>query len=302
MKSRKSRAWLGIAAVILLAAFGCILLANRQSGDTGKDKRAVINDKMISNLLEHRSKYIGDASNVGNLLDKLPYGENKKGMELETDSKPYGITINYRLEDMEASSENTIKSIKPVLQDNALILFSLIENVDTVKFNILPVNVKVQFERSEMQKYFDRGLWEYSSSKEYFKEFLMDIYFKIYIFPEKYSVAMSSIPGMQIMVSLNAALYDATYSKQCSTENGSLLTWGSNTGKIADDGKSLNSALGEPVYWSPVGMEETVGESVVTISILDTDGDIIAEKRVRIDKEDTHIYSVKPSYDMITGR
>lgn len=147
------------------------------------------------------------------MLGKLPYGENKEGIELATDSRPYGITINYRLEDIEGASENTIKSMEPVLQDNALILFSLIENVDTVKFNILPVNMEVQFERSEMQQYFDRELWDYSKDKKSYEEFLLDVYFKIFIFPEKYSISMSSVPGMRVVVSLNAALYDATCSK-----------------------------------------------------------------------------------------
>jgi beta-lactamase regulating signal transducer with metallopeptidase domain len=301
MKFKKNRAWLGIVAALLLVAFGCMLLTNGQSDDTGKNKSTVTDEKTLSNLLEHRTRYIGDASNVSNLLDKLPYGKNKEGIELETNSRPYGITINYRLEDIEASSKDTIKNVKPVLQDNALILFSLIENVDTVKFNILPVNVEVQFERSEMQQHFDRELWEYSNDKKSYEEFLLDIYFKIYIFPEKYSMSMSSVPGMRIMVSLNAALYDTTCSKKCSTENGTLLTWERNTGRITDHGKSLNSTLGEPVYWSPIGMEEAVRENAVTISILNTDGDVIAEKRIRIEKEDAHSYGTKPSYDIIPG-
>lgn len=300
MKFKKNRAWLGIAAAFLLVAFGCILLTNGISDGTGKSK-PIATDKTLSGLLENRTRYIGDAVNVSSLLGKLPYGKNKEGIELSTDSRPYGITINYRLEDIEATSEDTINSIKSVLQDNALILFSLIENVDKVKFNILPVNLGVQFERSEMQRYFDMELWEYSSDKKSYEKFLLNIYFKIYTYPEKYSMSMSSVPGMQIVVSLNAALYDATCSKKCSTENGSLLTWDRNSGKITDHGKSLNSTLGEPVYWSPLGTEETVRENVVTISILNTDGDIIAEKHIGIEKEDTLSYSVKPSYDIITG-
>ncbi|HHW31375.1 MAG TPA: DUF4825 domain-containing protein [Clostridiaceae bacterium] len=300
MKFKKNKAWIGFAAAFLLIAFGCILLTNGISDDTGKNK-PIATEKTLSSLLEHRSRYIGDASNVSNLLGKLPYGKNKEGIELATDSSPYGITINYRLEDIEASSEDIIINVKSVLQDNALILFSLIENVDRVKFNILPVNLEVQFERAEMQQYFERELWDYSGSKEYFKEFLQDIYFKIYIFPEKYSMFMSSVPGMRIVVSLNAALYDVNYSKKCSTEYGTLLTWDRSTGQITDHGKSFNPTLGEPVYWSPIDMDETAGENVVTISILNADGDIIAEKRIKIEKVEDYFYSVKPSYDIITG-
>jgi len=299
MKFKKNKTWIGVVSVLLLVAFGCILLTNGISDDTSKGK-PIAAEKTLSNLLEHRSRYIGDASNVSNLLGKLPYGKNKEGIELATDSRPYGITINYRLEDIDATSEGKIKSIKSVLQDNALILFSLIENVDKVKFNILPVKLEMQFDRSEMQQYFEKELWEYSNDKKSYEEFLLNIYFKVYTYPEKYSMSMSSVPGMQIMISLNATFYDTNCSKKCSTEYCSLLTWDINTGKITNHGKSLNSKLGEPIYWSPSVMEETVREDVVTISILNTHGNVIAEKRIRIEKEDTDSYTVKPSYGIIT--
>jgi beta-lactamase regulating signal transducer with metallopeptidase domain len=300
MKFKRSRIWLGVVAALILTVFGCTLLTNGRDDNTGKNKPAV-SDNKLSSLLEHKARYIGDAVNVGNLLDLLPYGKNKQGIELATDSQPYGITINYMLEGIEVSGDDTIKSVKSVLQDNSLILFSLIENVDMVKFTILPVNAEVQFERSEMQRHFERQLWEYSNDKQSFEEFLLDIYFKIYIYPEEYSMSMSSVPGMRVVVSLNAAFYDATCSKRCSTENGTLLTRDSNTGTVTDHGKSMNSALGEPVYWSPVDMEEAVGEDTMTISILDTDGDVIAEKRITIEKVDADTYGVRPSYDIFTG-
>jgi len=302
MKFRKNGVLLGIIAVFLLAVFGFVLLTNGQNDITDKRKPAVIDDKTTSSLLEHRNRYIGNASNVGNLLNKLPYGKNKEGIELDTDKEPYGITINYRLEDIKASDEDTMKNVEPTLQDNALILFSLIENVDTVKFNILPSNIVVQFERTQLQQYFEKELWEYSNSKEDFEDFLLDIYFEIFIYPEKYSLALSTVPGMQILIALNAEYYyDAAYSVNYLTENGSLLTWNVSTGQITDHGKSLDFAFAsaEPVYWSPPDMEETVGENVITISILSKDGDIIIEKHIRIEKEDAYSYRVKPSYDII---
>jgi beta-lactamase regulating signal transducer with metallopeptidase domain len=65
MRFKKNRAWLGIAAALLLIAFACILLTNGKSDDTGKNKPTAT-DKTLSNLLEHRTRYIGDASNVSN--------------------------------------------------------------------------------------------------------------------------------------------------------------------------------------------------------------------------------------------
>ena len=108
MKFKRSRIWLGVVAALILTVFGCTLLTNGRDDNTGKNKPAV-SDNKLSSLLEHKARYIGDAVNVGNLLDLLPYGKNKQGIELATDSQPYGITINYMLEVIEVSGDDTIK-------------------------------------------------------------------------------------------------------------------------------------------------------------------------------------------------
>lgn len=299
MKFKKIKVWTGIFAAILLVILAFMLLTNGHD-NIGENKSAVINYDTLNNLLEHRSRYIGDASNVSNLLNKLPYGRNKEGIELDTDSKPYGITINYRLNDIDASDQDVLENVKPTLLDNALILFSLIENVDTVKFNILPANIAVEFERPKLQQYFDRDLWEYSGNRKEFEKFLLDIYCEIFIFPEKYSLAVSSVPGIQLLVAVNAEYYDAVQSVNYSTESGTLLTKNVDTRQITDHGKTLNFTLGpgELVYWSPIGMDESEREDLVTISVIDKKGDIIVSKHVKIEKGNDHIYTVKPSYDI----
>ena len=301
MKFKKNKVWLGIFAALLLVVLAFILLTNGQNDNFDNINSAVINYDTLDNLLEHRSRYIGDASNVGNLLDKLPYGKVKEGIELDTDSKPYGITINYRLEDIDASNQDAIKNVEPTLLDNALILFSLIENVDIVRFKILPSDTVVQFERTQLQQFFDKDLWEYSSTRKDFQEFLLDIYFEIFIFPEKYSLAISAVPGMRILIALNAEYYDSAYSVKYSTESGSLITKNVTTREITDHGKSVNFttlASAEPVYWLPIEMDETVRENIVTISVLNKKGDIIISKRIKIEKENDRFYTVKPSYDI----
>lgn len=310
---KRNKIWLGIIAALLLVVSAFFLLTNGKNDGKinyfSRNRLIAINDSTLTELLKHRSRYIGNASNAGNLLDKLPYGRMKEGIELDTAQKPYGITVKYRLENIDAANQDTDalieNNVKPVLLDNALILFSLIENVDIVKFNILPANIVVQYERSQLQQYFDRELWEYSAGKEDFEMFLLDIYFEIFIFPEKYSLAMSSVPGIRIMVGLNAEYYDAAYSINYSTENGSLLTRNISTGQITDHGKSLDLSFASydmesygPVYWSPRDMDKAVKENIVTISILNKKGDIIISKPVRIETEDGQSFKVKPSYDI----
>lgn len=300
MKFRKNKAWAGIFAALLLVVLAFVLLTNGKNDYIAEIRSAMTRNNIISDLLEHRSRYIGNASNAGNLLNKLPYAGNKEGIKLDTGSKPYGITVNYRLDDIDAVNEDKLKNAKPVLLDNALILFSLIENVDIVRFNILPSNTIVQFERAQLQQYFDRELWEYSNSKEDFERFLQDIYFEIYINPGKYSPDMSSVPGMGISITLNKEFYNIAHSIKFSTENGSLLLKDAETGQITDHGKMLDVTLAslEQVYWSPADMDESVQDNIITISVLKKNGDIIKSKSIRIGKEDSSSFTVVPSYDI----
>jgi len=301
MNFRKKKIWLGIISAVLLCLIAVILLTNSQKDQV---KSNVINNDTLSKFLEHRNKYIGNASNAGNLLNKLPYGRVKEGIELDTAGKPYKITINYRVDDIEATNEDndTLKNVIPTLQNNALIIFSLIENVDIVKFNILPAGFSVQYERNQLQQFFEKPLWDYSGSKEEFEKFLLDINFSVFVYPERYSLAMSSVPGIYINMALNALYYsDVLHSVKLSTENGTFLTRNAGSGKILDLGKSVEFMFSDmsPVFWSPRDLDENVKENTVTISILDKHGNIIFSKRVVIEKGEDQSFSVKPSYDII---
>lgn len=298
MKYRKTKTWIGIFAAILLVVFGFVLLTNGRKEKIINKMPSVINDETLNNLLKHRSRYIGDASNVSNLIDKLTYGKKKESIELDTDDKPYGITINYTLDDINANDDSILKNVKPALFNNALIIFSLIENVDIVKFNIQPANIIFQYDRAELQQYFEMELWEYSGSKEYFEKFLLDINFEIFVYPEYYSIAISSIPGLQIQIALNAEYYDLDFIVEYKTKNGILRTWDRNTGKITNHGNSLNISFGGPVYWVP-DMDEGESENSITITIKNKDGKTVNSKSIHIEKVDNHLYRVKPSYDVI---
>ena len=247
MKFKKAQHWPGIIAVVLIMVFSLVLLTNGQhsvksNNEAGGNSPGKLTED-IDKLLVHRSQYIADASNVGNLLNKLPYGDRKNGISLNTDSKPYGITINYTLD-----SADKQQNIKPVLLDNALVVFSLIENVDYVVFSIKSNEQhEYKYSREELQKNFDKDLWDYSADSKIFGEFLMNISFDIMVFPENYSPVMSSVPGLRIDTSLNAVYYSFDFNRKITAQNGHLLTWDVNTGKISElrtDRKStrLNSS------------------------------------------------------------
>ena len=83
----------------------------------------------IENLMKYRSKYVGDNSNTGNLIDSLPFSEH--GYVFEIDSENCGLTINYHFTDWYEGNAYTEKA----LVYNSVAMFSLIENLEYITFN-----------------------------------------------------------------------------------------------------------------------------------------------------------------------
>lgn len=286
MSFKKAGLWIGVAAVAVILIFAALFLTdglNNKAQQKSRDSDAIlINDEYLESLLEHRSRYIGDASNVGNLLGKLTYGKDRNGMWLKTESAPYGITINYVLRDID---DENIKNVKPALVDNALILYSLIENVETVKFNIDSSIKKYEFEfkRTEMQKYFNKTLWEYSEDDESFRDFLLNTGVEIHVYPAAYSPFMSHVPGMQLQIALNGAYYGNNIKIRYSARKGALIVWeNKNEYDLSSPVKTIEFGQ-EPVYWTPLGMTDK--QDYVTVTIFDEKDNVIVEKQVDILKD-----------------
>ena len=77
---------------------------------------------------------------MANIVKNLPGNIYNEGIELQTTSKPYEITINYKkFEDISIRFEDDSlisSSFQYVIKNNALILLSLVKNVDIINFNI----------------------------------------------------------------------------------------------------------------------------------------------------------------------
>lgn len=120
-------------------------------------------------LLKYQSKYVGDNSNITNLVYTLPYinGVKPLGIELKTDNKPYGIIVNchgYGVDN---------KSSLPYFK-NAAVIFSLIDNVEVITFNITDMdnNKSFDFTRAEIEDYFQQDVRQYTKSNKEYKKFL----------------------------------------------------------------------------------------------------------------------------------
>lgn len=84
----------------------------------------------IQNIVQYKNKYIGNNSNTGNLINALPLSEY--GFVFEIDSKNYGLIIDYHFTDW-YNNENLY--IEKSLIYNAVSTFSLIDNLEYIKFN-----------------------------------------------------------------------------------------------------------------------------------------------------------------------
>lgn len=83
----------------------------------------------VDDLLQNKTKYIGNNSKVGALIDALPLPQSiiRDKIELSTAQTPYVVSITYHLQD------DTIPISEKQFLRNSVLLFALIDNVDKVE-------------------------------------------------------------------------------------------------------------------------------------------------------------------------
>ena len=122
----------------------------------------------INNIINYENKYIGNYSNIGNLISNLPLSEY--GYTFEIDSKNCGLTINYNTTDW---YYNENQYINKALIYNSISIFMLIDNANYITFNFSGRTYKV--EKSVIQKnypnYFD-VLSDNKIDKDKFNEYV----------------------------------------------------------------------------------------------------------------------------------
>ncbi|MFF2176530.1 M56 family metallopeptidase [Lysinibacillus sp. NPDC058147] len=90
----------------------------------------------IDQLMENKTLYVGNATKVGGLINGMPNPTDSKwNMALQTKAQPYGVTINYVMNDSNLGKEEEIKG--EVFHRNAILLLGLIDNVDSITCSIV---------------------------------------------------------------------------------------------------------------------------------------------------------------------
>jgi hypothetical protein len=292
-----------ITGMLCILILGGILLTNVIGDGNGRHDIGAntYSEYHPGDLFAHRSQYIGDAGNIGNLLSKLPLGEYKKGISLATEHKPYGLTVNYDI-----SNAGTYTDLIDVtLHDNAVIIFALIKNVEQISFNIASDTaeannqLKYQYTRTGVQQSYQQDPWEYSRDIKVFSDFLNQLAFKLLVFPEQYTPAMSSTPGIRIAAEYRNPVGKVRYA----ADNGVLFKWDSSTGQMSGGAKTVELPYGNSVYWSPVSKDGQINgaeNTKVTVTIFDPQGNKVGEKLATIRCADS-MYQVQPAPGIVIG-
>ncbi|WP_313238375.1 DUF4825 domain-containing protein [Sporosarcina ureae] len=111
-------------------------------------------------IFEYKGSFIGDNSAVVHIIEQLRYAEQFEKVSLETQTEPYGMTIQY--EHMDAAIEES--EYKEAAVYNASFLFTLIDNADWVVFNFEDYTYKLS--KSELQDWYGKELNDFTNEEE----------------------------------------------------------------------------------------------------------------------------------------
>jgi len=127
---KKPTFWLIAVALVVAVAAGIGLLANPVS-------QKPVENKPLSQLLKNKTEYVGDNSKVGGIIFSLKFPDNVdyNSFELYTDSEPYGVNVNLKT-NTESKNIYSVEANQQQFETNALIMFSLIGNVENINFTL----------------------------------------------------------------------------------------------------------------------------------------------------------------------
>jgi beta-lactamase regulating signal transducer with metallopeptidase domain len=146
MKHNKKSKPIVIASIILVGIFviGALYLGAGVGTGAENDTPQYVKGYNLSEISKYKTPYIGDNSRVSAIVNHLPAPDTyfkQRYISMETKNKPYRLKVFY-----EEGKGNFNGGPWPVgspespiyfnLQKNALILFSMIDNVDEVLFGI----------------------------------------------------------------------------------------------------------------------------------------------------------------------
>ncbi|TCZ75469.1 DUF4825 domain-containing protein [Paenibacillus albiflavus] len=137
---RRPSSWMVASSIIVIAALvvGCTANPKFLEQSLQPSPQITYSGYNIDKLMKSKTLYVGDASKVGGLIGgmSLPEGLEGKGMELQTTAEPYGVTINYEINDATGAVKEGALSGETYYR-NSVLLLSLIDNVGSITYSIV---------------------------------------------------------------------------------------------------------------------------------------------------------------------
>jgi len=127
---KKPAFWVIAVALVAAVVVGFGLFANPITAKSD-------DESLASRLLKNKTEYVGNNSKVGAIIYLLKFPENTvyDFFELFTDSEPFGIAVNLKT-DTETKNLYSDEANQKQFEDNAVIMFALIGNVEYINFNL----------------------------------------------------------------------------------------------------------------------------------------------------------------------
>ncbi len=166
-----------IAVLVLVAALASNPIGGTAvHGPSGEGKKGV-SSYDVEALMKNKTQYIGNNSRVVALIDALPLpeGVNRGAVQLATSEAPYGLTINYSLED------DAVRISEEQFLRNSMLLFALIDNVEVVSHqghwknkSLSSIPFNFTYTRADAEKVVNGDVRQFALDKERLAE-LIDI-------------------------------------------------------------------------------------------------------------------------------
>lgn len=170
--------WVIVIAIAATFSLIAAFTANPQNKETHKAN--IYSGYAVKTLLDNKTPYVGNNSKDIALIDAmpLPHGITRKTVELQTDAVPYGITINYSMND--ASGIKVNGAIKgDAFYRNSVMLLSLINNADVINCKIADNTGKYDgasysftYTRKMAEKLIGKDVRSFSSSTQSIKKLI----------------------------------------------------------------------------------------------------------------------------------
>lgn len=164
---KKPALWAVFPATVLVIAISIALVAN----PSNKTEYLASAEK----FLEYKTDYVGDAPKVGNIIYLMDFPENVNYsyFELHTENVPYGITVHLNT-DAKTRNKYTGAINQTPFEKNAIIMFSLIGNVDYINFNLTDGqnDYLIQYTKDQADAMVGKDVREFSLDKQTFAQLL----------------------------------------------------------------------------------------------------------------------------------